>query len=436
MSRLFRRINDEDTGVAMITVIFLVAMLTAIGILMVEVSTRNVMNAGSDRVATSALGAAEAGVAAAEGYLNQANPQTLACSPSCGASNPWGEQSPAGQEKLTFPNGSASVWISVLSTFSQRVGTYKIHSIGRNSVGVRTIEQTVTVTPFNFPIGIYVDHKIDNGGTASVTNESVFSQDCIDQRDHIHFSGIDPYYNIPAAAHSAKWVTSKNLNSSSCPSSPDTQAIHTSTTGPCNATYPYDQDSMGGPFASADACMTAANRYSTTSLFTYQNLVNDYGYQPKGLTDEQYAALKARAQAQGTYYTTATMPTNLSPTTAYDPILYFDLQPNDSLSVQNELAAYAYQADPPGSCVQHPAVVLIVRGGDLKLTSSANLTGAVFVPEGTISYAGGATLVGTIWAANMSITGNANVGLTSCYASSTPGGILNVNPTHFREVDR
>jgi hypothetical protein len=196
---------------------------------------------------------------------------------------------------------------------------------------------------------------------------------------------------------------------------------------------------MGGLFSSAangSSCSGAASQYTSTSSFTYQNLVNDYGYQPKGLSDEQYAALKARAQAQGTYYTSTSVPTNLSPSTQYDPILYFDLNQGDTIQLNNELAAYEYQADPAGSCLQHPAVVLIVRGGDLKLTSNAGLTGPIFVPEGTITYAGGANLVGTIWAANMTITGNANVGLTPCYAASTPGGILNVNPTKFREVDR
>jgi Tfp pilus assembly protein PilX len=428
---LLRRFRTDESGVALVSVIMVVAMLTALGVLMVEVSTRNLNNANSDRVATSSLGAAEAGVASAEGYLNNANPQLLSCSPNC-TTNPWGNS--ASPQSLTYPNGTAQVWIETVAGFSQRSGTYKIHSVGRNATGVRTIEQTVVVTPFNFPIGIYIDNKLNNGGTASVTNESVFSQDCIDSRGHLNFAGIDPYYNIPAAAHSAKYVTTKNWNSCPASGTSDSQAIHS--TSACNSTYPYDQDSMGGSIATIPACSGAANQYTTTSQFTYQNLVNDYGYQPKGLTDEQYAALKARAQAQGTYYTTTTIPTNLSPSTQYDPILYFDINPGDTIQLNNELASYAYQADPAGTCLQHPAVVLIVRGGDLKIASSAALTGPIFVPEGTISYSGGANLVGTIWAANMTITGNANVGLTACYAAATPGGILNVNPTKFREVDR
>jgi Tfp pilus assembly protein PilX len=428
---LLRRLRTDESGIALVSVIMVVAMLTALGVLMVEVSTRNLTNANADRVATSSLGAAEAGIAAAEGYLNNVNPQLLSCSPNC-TTNPWGSvNSP---QSLTFPNGSATVWIETVAGFSQRSGTFKIHSVGRNATGVRTIEQTVVVTPFNFPIGIYVDNKINNGGTASVTNESVFSQDCIDSRGHLNFAGIDPYYNIPAAAHSAKYVTTKNWNSCPASGSSDSQAIHS--TSPCNSTYPYDQDSMGGGISTIAACSGAPNQYTGTSLFNYQNLVNDYGYQPKGLTDEQYAALKARAQAQGTYYTTTTIPTNLSPSTQFDPILYFDLNSGDTVTLQNELAAYAYQTDPAGSCLQHPAVVLIVRGGDLKITSNAALTGPIFVPEGTITYAGGANLVGTIWAANMTISGNANVGLTACYAAATPGGILNVNPTKFHEVDR
>ena len=80
---LLRRLRTDESGVALVSVIMVVAMLTALGVLMVEVSTRNLTNANSDRVATSSLGAAEAGVASAEGYLNNANPQLLSCSPNC-----------------------------------------------------------------------------------------------------------------------------------------------------------------------------------------------------------------------------------------------------------------------------------------------------------------------------------------------------------------
>lgn len=439
MRKFFR--GDDDSGVAMVSVILVIALLTSVGVMIVEISTRNLTNAGRDRAATSALGAAEAGVSAAIGYLNNGNPSLLTCSPTCGTSNPWGTSPANGSPKsLTFPNGSATVWIQPLTNFNGLTtapGKYLVHAVGRNAVGVRTIDETVTVQPLQFPIGIYVDNKIANGGTTSVTNESVFSKDCIDSRSHLQFVGIDPYYGIPAAAHSAKYITDKNLQQCQSSGTSDNNAVHNSSF--CNASYPYDQDSMGGAFASASngsSCTGAANQYTNSSYFDYNALVSGYGYQPKGLSDDQYAALKARAQAQGTYFTNAGTVPSLSPSTNYNPILYYDIPTSDTVSIQNELNNYAYQADTGGTCQQHPAIVLIVRGGGLKVSSNTNFTGAVFVPEGTLTYAGGASLTGTVWASNLTLTGNANIGLTNCYASATPGGILSVISSHFREVDR
>ena len=52
MKKMFLR---DDSGIALVSVIMVMALLTAVGIMLVEVSTRNVTNAGRDRVATSAL---------------------------------------------------------------------------------------------------------------------------------------------------------------------------------------------------------------------------------------------------------------------------------------------------------------------------------------------------------------------------------------------
>lgn len=440
------RIRRDERGVAMVTVLLVSAVLTALGVTVTQVALSNLGNAGRDRVAGGALGAAEAGVARAVTWINSHNPNALACSPSC-ASNPWGNSSTP--ETVTFPDGrQASVWIEPIQPYAPpayKVGTYKIHSVGTagSGPGKRTLEVTVEVKPMQFPLGIFTRHELENGGTGAIFNESVLSDACIDKRDKMSFTGIDAYYGIPSAAHSTKYITS--ANEQTCTSNlnqvkaTDNKAIHRNAVGTCNATYPYDQDNspLGGTFPTSSACSTAPDQYTDTSLFTYNMLVAEpYYYKPRGLTDADYALLRARAQAQGLYFTTPN-PGSLWPiaSNVANPVIYFKLADTQEVSLQGELNTYEWVNDP--SCLlEHPSVVIVVEGGGLKLNSNARISGAIFVPDGSLTYNGGAKLVGTVFTKQLFMTGNAEISLNDCYTRSTPGGILDIKPVRFREVDR
>lgn len=445
---MMNRIRRDERGVAMITALLVVSVLTALGITVTQVALNNLSNAGRDRVGAGALGAAEAGVTRAIAYINKTNTQALRCSPSC-LSNPWGNSTTP--QSITLPdNRTAKVWIEKVQEYappSYKTGVYKIHSVGTTgpvaaSPGQRSLEVTVEVKPMGFPLGIFTHQKINNGGTGTVTSESVLSDSCIDSRDHLNMSAIDSYYGIPSAAHSTRYITSANL--SYCDNDlnnvrvSDNKAIHKASIGTCNTTYPYDQDGapLGGAFPAVSTCTTAANQYTSSSAFDLPTLQGDpYNYLPRGLTDAQYALLKARAQALGTYYTTTSPPAWPVATTVSNPVLYFKVPAGQEVSIQTDLNSYVWTSDP--TCASdHPAVVIVVEGGDLRLNSSASLSGAIFVPDGTLTYNGGATLVGTMFANNLTFSGNATVGLNDCYAKSTPGGVLEIKPTHFREVDR
>lgn len=439
------RIRRDDRGVAMVTVLLVTSVLTALGVTVTSVALSNLGNAGRDRVASGALGAAEAGVTRAIAYINQHNTHALVCSPDCTA-NPWGSKS--APKALSFPDGrQASVWIQPIQPFSPpnyKVGTYKIHSVGTAGTGPgkRTLEVTIQVKPLTFPLGIFTREKINNGGTGAVYNETVLSDSCIDSRDKLTFSGVDAYYGIPAAAHSTKYIT--NANQSFCDNdlnnvrATDQKAIHRANVGTCNPQFPYDQDTapLGGPFPAGSACSTAPNQYTSSSHFDLAMLKGEpYNYLPRGLTDAQYQLLKARAQARGTYYTVSNPQTWPDASTVTNPVLYFKIPANEEVSITTQLNSYGWQSDP--SCLnQHPAVVIVVEGGKLRLNSNSTLTGAVFVPDGTMTYNGGAQLVGTIFARQLILTGNASVSLNDCYTRGTPGGVLDIKPVRFREVDR
>lgn len=440
------RIRRDERGVAMITALLVTGVLTALGLTVTQVALSNMTNAGRDRVAGGALGAAEAGVTRAVAWVNQHSPSALACYPTC--SFGWGN--PTTPQVVSLPDGrTAKVYITPVVAYAPptyKTGTYQITSIGNagSGPGQRTLNVTVQVRPMQFPLGIFTQNKIDNGGTGAVYSESVLSDACIDNRNHMTFTGIDAYYGIPAAAHSTKYVTEANIGSAGCDSNlnhawtTDNKAIHRQSVGTCSSTYPYDQDTspLGGTFAGGSACSSAADQYTASSYFDSTMLRADpYNYIPRGLTDAQYALLKARAMSQGTYYTTTSPASWPSPTAQSNPVIYFKLNPGDTVSLQGELNAYAWANDP--SCVlNHPTVVLVVEGGSLKLNSNASITGAIFVPDGDMTYNGGAQLVGTVFTKQLHMTGNAQITLNDCYTKSTPGGIIEIKPIRWREVDR
>lgn len=442
------RMRRDERGVAMVTVLLVTAVLTGLGLTVTSVAMSNLSNAGRDRVAGGALGAAEAGVARAISYINQTSTNTLRCAPDC-TTNAWGYRD--GPKVLSFADGrQAKVWIEPIQPYqppSYKVGIYKIHSAGTagSGPGLRSLEVTVEVKPLQFPLGVFTKDMLDAQGDAGVFSESVLSESCIDSRGSLTISGTDAYYGIPAAAHSTSYITEKNepgvcnTNLAQVRAN-DNRAIHRAAVGTCNSTYPYDQDAapLGGAFPSGSACSSATNQYTTSSAFDLPTLKADpYNYVPRGLTDAQFAQLKARAQAAGTYYTSSDANAISWPNAATqsNPVMYFKIPASETVGIQGQLDSYKWVAD--ATCTaEHPTVVVIVEGGGLTLNSQAKLAGAVFVPDGLMTYNGGAELVGTLFAKQLKFTGNAGVSLNDCYTRATPGGVLDVRPIRFREVDR
>jgi len=424
MARI-RAAQKGDSGAALMTVLMAGAVLTASALVVVNISLTNLRNAGRDRVAGGAMGAAEGGIAEAVSYLETKSAGVLACSPTC-ATNPWGNKTTPTQ--LTYPDGgSAKVWIEVVQAFSPpavKVATYKIHSTGTagNGPGQRVLEQTVTGTPLSIPIGVYATNITING-SPSTFKESVFSKNCIGGRDKMNF-GTEPdaYFGIPPAAHSTQWISEKN---GSCSAS-NNDNIHKSAA--CNSSYKYDQDAQGGPISSP--CAAPGN----TSKFTQADL-DSYG---RGLNDDELANLRSQAQSMGQYWTSTTW-TAPNPVTHPHAVIFFDLPADGTVSLQNELDAYTWD----GECTSTPKTVIIVvnnasKGtGGVHLNSNNVISGALFVQKGSLQFNGAASWTGTIWADTIEKwNGSAESKLTSCFLQNLPGGLMSIKSTRFREVDR
>jgi hypothetical protein len=471
-----RRVNvRDDHGLAMLTAITVLALLTAIGLTVTTLGVNNLQNANRDRQAGAALGASDAGVAQAIEYirgngvggLNCPEAQLALC-PDNNATGPSGWTNPSNPKQVPLASGvvgctaasdCARVWIGTVQQFAPplvKTGIYRIHSNGvyGNGPGARNVAVDITVTPDAFPIGVFGEQISGNGGTR-LYNESLFARSCISPRDTgngngTKFSGIDPYWGIPAAAHTTSHISTANACSSSGyihASSPATKHCPDGTgyNALAVATMKYDQSGDGGAVSSTSACYhsylkadgTTYYPENDSTLFTTADL-QKYGYRPRGLTDSQYSGLKSRAQAQGLYNVSpgsinAAVTTLLAGGTS-QPVLYFD-NGDVSLSYSN-FPSGAFERAPSGTCSPRSVVVVVEHGNLTWQGGNSNwFDGAFFVPDGTWTGNGGYNILGTLWANNVSLGGNEQFQLDSCYVTNAHGAILDIKTKSFREDD-
>lgn len=452
MMRTHRIRESGDQGVAMLTVVLVGFILTGMGLALAKTSIANLGNAGRDRVASGALGAAEAGVAGAITHLRGNGVQQI-CS-TC--TSEWNVLTP---KTLTYGSGSAVVTIAVVQRYQPplvRKGTYRIRAVGTTlgaNPGKRTVEQDVEIKPFDFPLGVYTAGKAVNNGDVTLQQISYFTGSCIAKRNGLNFipgsngSFTDPYNDIPSGAHSASYITDSNPNvcSSDLTSvrNSDNKAVHRSSNCHENpggsGDYWADQSALGGPYTTGTCAARTGGKGdygSVGSRFSLDVLKETYGFLPKGLTDDQFALLKAKAQAAGTWFpagAAVTIPpaSNVPGNPGYNPVVFVE---NQSINLGTQFNGYAWQDDP--SCTMlHPSVLLVVRNGSVSFGSSTNYTGNLFVPDGQVNFGGGAKLVGTMFAETLAFSGNSQIGLNDCAASNTNGSILSVTKKNFREID-
>jgi Tfp pilus assembly protein PilX len=461
----------DDKGAALITTLFMVAVLSALAVTVTVISTNNVGNAGRDRQGTAALALSEGGVAQAVAYIRNGSAiRNLRCAPNCGTANPWGEQpvardgDSAPAQTVTIATGETyEVWIEPIqaldvSTFQP--GIYRVHSkgISAGNPGNRTVEVDLEVSPFKYPLAVYAD-TVNPGGAGSIFNESLFSTGCIFKRDKINFgTGLDVVYGVPPAAHSSQYITESQGSGSACSAS-DNKNIHhaDNATNGCSTDvdYQYDQDKQGlNPVAAPCYGKYTAGTtvYPKTSLISDDNdLKEQWDFQLEGLTAEQLELLKTSAIEQGFYFTdTVAIPTVLRTevtAAAYpNPILFYDLA-GSAVGQEvdlNDLAAgysrtWPLSAD-SSSCTGRSAFV-IVKNGNVGMNANSVLTASVFAmgpaPYGNVSKLNGTgQLIGTLYGRQIDLTGTGDVKLDECFVENPPGQALEVRITEFVEVDR
>jgi hypothetical protein len=126
---------------------------------------------------------------------------------------------------------------------------------------------------------------------------SVFSDGCVTRRNNLKTTGVDPYYKIPAAVHSSKFITTKNTGGTCDPS--DTQNVHHASVGFCNnqprtgsnADLRGDRDSQGGALSASNSAHSGCFRYGASAYPGNGLATDDY------LTDSSMDATKLRTSS-------------------------------------------------------------------------------------------------------------------------------------------
>jgi Tfp pilus assembly protein PilX len=457
------RLQQNDRGAALITVLLLLMALTAVTTTVAVVTTSDTVSAGRDRQAAGALATADAGVAQGLEYIRYNGLNGLNCpvtnTSSC-SSNPPGWSSPTSPKQIRLDGSSGDctasltcfkVWIGVVTAYNPpavKTGVYRIHSTGfsGSGPGAKAVIVDVAVTPLQFPIGVYGDELTGNGGTR-ISNEMLFTQDCVSPRytgsgNGTRFQGLDPYWDEPASASSTTFVsTSNNCGANGF--------LHNNTSAgacPNNTQLNYDRTSRGATLPSGSPCRTYTKADGSTgtrdsTYFSLEILQEKYGFRPGGLSESEYEALRVRAQTLGTLNVAnesdlRTKLQNLVAAGVTSPIVYWDNKSTVNLSSSDIPTAFSREPDSP--CTAPYGVVVIVRNGDMVYQGGNNnwRSLALFVPEGNFRGDGGYNILGTLFAKNISLGGNEEFRLDSCFVDNLPGTLLNLDVLSFREDDR
>lgn len=300
---------------------------------------------------------------------------------------------------------------------------------------------------------------------------------CVYRRSKIHMSGIDAAYKIPVAVHSSQYVSDSNGSASNCGTS--SKAIHKN--GPCSSDYPYDHDVQGGALPASGACAGTASYplyYGTRDLDgdgtndvigskikDEKSLRTLFGIPDQIFTAAQLEQLRETAKAQGQYYT-GTSFTTPDPGTHPHSVMFFDLPTSgngdrlvDLKDMNNTWSRQVGLSRTSSACLPRSLLIVIVNGNvrmngnagskpsglttDPSAGSTYGMAANIVLtspsPYGQVSKANGtASLLGTLYADAIDLTGTVDVALDECFVQNLSPSLVDttITMTTYRELDR
>ncbi|MGH2693887.1 MAG: hypothetical protein ACRDJJ_03630 [Actinomycetota bacterium] len=489
----------NQSGVAMVTVLFIGAALTVIASASAFVTFKELRAGADDRRAAQALAYAEAGIDRMELEIKGGrwNWKQIMLS-GCGDRDTLTVSGSVGNGTYSAIVRPQSAVVSPQTCdppptprdIAETGELVVITSTGSQPTASRVIREVANLTPKGLPVGLYAKTAVKMNGNAGVTNVSLITPGSITGRDQIGFEGTDPWYTIgdfypdhidesdsrfddpiPGAVHSGNLIYCQSF----CPQT-KSQIEHPyqPTSG---GTLPYNcranprgtagQSGWDGSNWTADpdqalipngtTCGSPPFTIAPTSLFTLAD-ANRLAPQPE-LTEEDFRALKTMAQTNGIYCNiladntkqctkmgspltmTATGVQLLDAEVAGIPnqfVVYVEFAPgtNPKQFANN----YVRWGGDKGACVDDADAnvtgIVVVRNGSFQFMNGSELNGAIFAHQGKLDSNGTYSFNGTAIADEIEIISGADDSLDQCWVNNMPMPFLDITPVSWTEVDR
>lgn len=465
-----RRIDDR--GSALVITLMVIALVMALSTTVAVLTVDNLRGSMRTQQAGSAINAADAGVAQAVTYLRRSGVNALnqcATTPAT-CTTPWGKAGAPMVVDVGNDGGAGEkyqVWIepkkdgtgAAMTYPRYDPGIYLVHSTGTAAGGAsRTVSVEITVTASTYPRGVFA-HSISGGGNASMTNESVFSTGCVARRSQIqrlpgeNGDYMDLAYGIPIGVHTSDYITNQNVNELHCTPS-QKKLIHK--TGVCNASFPADQDRLGGDLGSScenvqgkypryfgpqDLDGVAGNDVAGSYIKDDATLLKLFGIKDPVFTPEELDQLRAVAQDQKSYFTSLSSMTVADWSPDEDSaVMFFDLSAVPDNQGAREVNLNNIKGFTPADACTRSLVVVIV-GGNAKLNSNQQLAASLFLTSTTtygqlVKANGTSDYVGTVYADTVNLVGTTNFSLNKCFVANPSPYLLNFQVGEYHEADR
>ena len=482
--RLMRARRDER-GVALVTVLFVGAVMTVTVSAAAVIAVTEFRAAGRDRGATSALALAEAGVDRTMQWMrsNRVPWRYIVLSGCTGsiAGVAYNTVTLHGQigtgsytAQVTRADNCTPAPTSVPSPRS--VQSIVITSTGctNNTAGnacptsasKRVVRQQVALSSRELPVGVSAS-RIDARGNPTFQNIIVIARGIVNTRQQVIVSGTDPYYEkedfypcasgqtapacFPADTDNVGDMRASVHSTDRIWLKPNGTDEHAGSINCSQAQYVWDGSATGGTGVSGCGAYVYPNRPST-SLFTEAD-ADRVATDPR-LTEEDHLFYRQIAQSAGLYcgnYNPAASNTCTragAAATVGGPIDAADVTGLPGFYVV--YVEFPAGGDPQrniltwnvsnmsGHCTSTTAAtagfILIVRNGSVEINTSS--FGAIFAEDGRTEMGGNTRFEGTVATQFLRTRGSPTFCNSQRWVDALPGAFINVIPTQWSEVDR
>lgn len=490
--------RQDQTGVALVTVLFVAAALTVISSTAAFVTISELRAGNNDRRALAALSYAEAGIDRFVSFIKSGQ-VTYKDLNVAGCSKPplalptgqvqvgtysasltvYDPNPPSGNPADRFPiapNGGACATRPTNPNLPGQADQsfFVITSVGKHPAATRTVRQVIALELIDLPVGVYARSVNMQSSKHPFYTVSMMSETEITHRRSISFVGNDPFYRVedfftgatgramtaavPAAAHAAvqnylfqsrdpefEFVTKQCAGNGN-----DSGAI------PSQSLWDSDGSAGSGPISSGCPGWAAGAEWPAESKFTAAQLQD---LAPAKLSEQDHQTLRDAAQRYGVY---CSLPgvggTGLS--TCYkqgvvqsgtDIVAYVE---TTSLSTNNFITYIDFRSGTAlennmtarftvWGCNDNPdlskSVVTVVRNGGVDWGGAGgNKVNGALIIDGDFAATGSFEFNGSIVAGGtLNIRSSSQkFGINECWVQNMPAAFFRSTPVQWAEVDR